>query len=110
MYDDLLGVLIDLGILLAFLLLFVPWANAVVWDYCKEKKSRRAQISRALRNKIRVYDCRCGARCVRPLRGWPKPCDHCGGNLVGVAYQIEDHTLFIRSLLDRGDDNGDDEH
>ena len=25
MYDDLLGVLIDLGILLAFLLLFVPW-------------------------------------------------------------------------------------
>jgi hypothetical protein len=36
-------------------------------------------------DKVRVYRCLCGSAVVRPLRGEPKVCDHCQGDLRYVC-------------------------
>jgi hypothetical protein len=50
-------------------------------------------------DKVRVYRCLCGSAVVRPLRGEPKVCDHCQGDLRYVPYQVEDHKRFVERLL-----------
>lgn len=51
-------------------------------------------------NKVRVYWCGCGGRCVRPLHGEPKPCDKCLADLSGRPWTVEDHGVFVRTLLE----------
>uniref|UniRef100_A0A6H1ZXM7 Uncharacterized protein n=1 Tax=viral metagenome TaxID=1070528 RepID=A0A6H1ZXM7_9ZZZZ len=49
--------------------------------------------------KVRVYECLCGGTPVRPLRGSPKPCDHCDRPLEGRPFKIEDHPRFVERLI-----------
>jgi hypothetical protein len=51
--------------------------------------------------KIRIYDCSCGVHPRRPLRGPPKPCDHCDADLNDKPYSICDSLVEVQELLRR---------
>ena len=52
--------------------------------------------------KVRVYHCKCGGKCVRPLEeDFPNPCERCESDLTIQEYTVEDHSVFIRSFLEK---------
>lgn len=51
--------------------------------------------------KIRVFDCQCGGKCVRPLKGRVKDCDCCGASLEFRPHVVDDLMRTIREELDR---------
>jgi hypothetical protein len=51
--------------------------------------------------KVRVYQCKCGGQCVRPLNeDFPNPCERCESDLLIQDYTIEDHGVFVRTIIE----------
>ena len=56
--------------------------------------------------KVRVFNCICGGRCVRPLHGAPKPCDQCDNDLMFMKFVIEDMRMRIGDMLNEARGEG----